>query len=91
MLHDLPKISDAMLKDITDKILRSCHRMSALVKNLLVLADLDTLPPGSLETREVAVILENCGHELHKLHPDVGLTLKLSDEHACIHIDSGVD
>ncbi|MCG8672615.1 MAG: hypothetical protein MI867_24650, partial [Pseudomonadales bacterium] len=59
MLHDLPEISETMLEDITDKIVRNCHRMSVLVKNLLVLADLDNLPKASLKEHDLLVILEN--------------------------------
>ena len=42
-LKDLPEISDVMLEDIFEKILRNCKRMDDIVKNLLILTDLDHL------------------------------------------------
>lgn len=42
-LQELKQISDGMLEDIFEKILRSCHRMDQIVKNLLILTDLDHL------------------------------------------------
>ncbi|MCB1108862.1 MAG: GHKL domain-containing protein, partial [Chlamydiia bacterium] len=90
MLHDLPEISESMLEDITDKIVRNCHRMSALVKNLLVLADLDNLPQACLEERDLLVILENCQHQLHTLHPEVQITIDSPKDAFIVNVDSAL-
>ena len=87
MLHDLPEISETMLEDITDKIVRNCHRMSVLVKNLLVLADLDNLPKASLKEHDLLVILENCRHQLLALHPDITITIDAPSEALILSID----
>ena len=87
MLHDLPEISESMLEDITDKIMRNCHRMSALVKNLLVLADLDNLPQTCLEERDVSIILEDCRHQLQVIHPEVDIHLKVKQEPLLVNVD----
>ena len=90
MLHDLPEISESMLEDITDKIVRNCHRMSALVKNLLVLADLDNLPKACLEERDLIVVLENCQHQLQAIHPDVEVVFQPPKETFSVNVDSAL-
>ncbi len=90
MLHDLPEISESMLEDITDKIVRNCYRMSALVKNLLVLADLDNLPKTCLEERDLIVVLENCHHQLQAIHPDVELIFEPPLQNYAVNVDSAL-
>ncbi|MCP5492218.1 MAG: PAS domain-containing protein [Chlamydiales bacterium] len=88
MLHDLPEISASMLEDITEKIVRNCHRMSALVKNLLVLADLDNLPKASLEERDLFIVLDSCRHQLQTVHPDVKLDICEQEDEIIVKVDS---
>lgn len=90
MLHDLPEISASMLEDITEKIVRNCHRMSALVKNLLVLADLDNLPKANLEERDLFVVLDNCRHQLQTVHPEVKLDILEPEIEVTVKIDSAL-
>lgn len=90
MLHDLPEISASMLEDITEKIVRNCHRMSALVKNLLVLADLDNLPKAALEERDLFVVLDNCRHQLQTVHPEVKLDILEPEAEVIVKIDSAL-
>ena len=87
MLHDLPEISESMLEDITEKIVRNCHRMSVLVKNLLVLADLDNLPKAALKENDLMVIIENCRHELSALHPGMELDINAIKQALILNID----
>ena len=87
MLHDLPEISESMLTEITEKIVRNCHRMSALVQNLLVLADLDNLSQTALKKCDVGLILENCRHQLLTIHPDVEVNIEKTKEPVYIHVD----
>lgn len=87
MLHDLPEISEAMLSEITEKIVRNCHRMSALVQNLLVLADLDNLSQTALQKCDVGLILENCRHQLLSIHSDVEINIEKPKEPTYINVD----
>ena len=48
-IQDLPEISEAMVEDFIGKIVRNCHRMNSLVKNLLILTDLDSLSKARLQ------------------------------------------
>jgi PAS domain S-box-containing protein len=68
-LKDLPEISDVMLEDIFEKILRNCKRMDDIVKNLLILTDLDHLYKPNKEPFELYSILDNSRHMIQEIYP----------------------
>lgn len=70
-INDLPKISEGMLHDFTEKILRNCERMEGLVKNLLTLADLDYLPKAKMQECDLVGLIENCSQTLLSVYPKV--------------------
>lgn len=69
-LQDLPELSQEMLHDITEKILRSCHRMDNLVKSLLTLADIESLPLSNLQKIDLIQLIENCIEHLSTVRPE---------------------
>lgn len=68
-LEDIQDISKEMLDSITQKILNSCHRMQGLVKNLLLLSDLDQTT--CLKKKECALmsVVENAIEQLLLVYP----------------------
>jgi len=70
-IYDLPEISEAMLQDFTEKIVRNCERMDNLVKNLLTLADLDYLPKARMQECDLVGLVDNCSQTLLDLNPDI--------------------
>jgi len=74
-IKDLPEISEAMLSDIFDKILRSCTRMDDIVKNLLILTDLDHLLKAKAQAFDVLALLEHARQTLIEQHPDITVDL----------------
>jgi two-component system phosphate regulon sensor histidine kinase PhoR len=68
-LQDMPQLPREMVVEITEKIVRSCERMNALVKNLLMLADLENLPALRLQECDLVALLENCRDHLQSTHP----------------------
>lgn len=68
-IYDIPEISEAMLTEFTEKIVRNCQRMDNLVKNLLTLADLDYLPKARLQEVDLVGLVDNCSHTLLAIHP----------------------
>lgn len=69
-LQDLPEVSDAMLEGIFEKILRSCKRMDDIVKNLLILTDLDHLFKPNMKSFDLLALLDNCKHSILELYPE---------------------
>ncbi|MBI3211673.1 MAG: GHKL domain-containing protein [Simkania negevensis] len=74
-MRDLPEISEAMLEDFTEKIVRNCERMDNLVKNLLTLADLDRHPLSNLQECDLVSLLENTIQTILFLHPEVRIEM----------------
>ncbi len=74
-IKDLPEVSEAMLEDIFDKILRNCSRMDDIVKNLLVLTDLDHLFALKKTPCDVAAVLDNVSYILKERHPKVEINV----------------
>ncbi len=70
-IQDLPEISEAMVEDFIGKIVRNCHRMNNLVKSLLLLADLDSLPKARLQECDLVALLENAIQTILSLHKNV--------------------
>ncbi|MBS3905269.1 MAG: PAS domain-containing protein [Simkania sp.] len=79
-LQDLPEISAEMLHDITDKILRSCHRMDHLIKSLLVLADIENLPLANLQNYNLGQLIEECREHLLSVKPDARVEIIIHGE-----------
>lgn len=70
-INDLPEISEGMLMDFTEKIMRSCERMEGLVKNLLTLADLDYLPKAKMQECDLVGLIESCSQTLLSVYPNI--------------------
>ena len=90
ILHDMPEISSAMFEDIVEKILRNCQRMEQLVKNLLLLADLDYAFQIQPFECDLVSLVEQCIHNILLVHPEVQIeTLSNADE-VFANIDVGL-
>lgn len=86
-LHDVPEISSAMLEDITDKIVRNCHRMNTLVKNLLLLADLDSFSKTRLQSCDLVTLIDDSSQTLLSLHPEVMVETLYNKQEVIASID----
>ncbi len=74
-LQDLPELSLEMLGEITEKIVRNCQRMENLVKSLLTLSDLETLPYSRFQECDLCQVIESCRHLLAPCHPQAQVEL----------------
>ncbi len=70
-LQDIPDITQEMLHDIVEKIVRNCQRMDTLVRNLLTLADIENLPLSNLRPCNLIALVEECRQRLNFVHPEV--------------------
>ena len=87
-LQDLPDLSQEMLHEITEKIVRTCGRLDKLVRSLITLADIENLSDNRLKSVNLFLIAENCKHLLLTAHPNVEITLESELESATIVGDS---
>ncbi len=88
-LQDLPEISPEMLGDITEKIVRNCERMEGLVKNLLLLADIENIPKSRFHECDVVSLIENCVQTLLTVYPDA--QVKIHKDHPEVLIPADPD
>ncbi len=79
-LQDMPELPREMVVDITEKIVRNCQRMDNLVKNLLVLADIENLPETRFQECDVGLLIEDCRQVVLAVY-----------ENAQIHIEKGAE
>jgi two-component system phosphate regulon sensor histidine kinase PhoR len=86
-LQDLPSISPAMLSEVTEKIVRNCHRMDSLVKNLLILADIEYVPETRFQNCDIVALSDNCRHLLSTLSPASCIDIENSHEQIMVEAD----
>ncbi len=87
-LKDLPEISADMLDEIIDKIVRNCIRMNNLIKNLLLLADLDYLSRARMQKNSLIPIIENCCHTLLTAYQNTHIETFYNKEQIPIYADA---
>ncbi len=86
-LQDLPSVSAPMLNEITEKIVRNCHRMDTLVKNLLTLSDIEYVPDSRFYPCDVVALADNCRHLLLTLSPTTRVDIEKSHDKIIIEAD----
>jgi len=74
-LHDNPELPETTLQDITDKIVRNCNRMTTLIKDLLVLSDIENLPTSRLLECDLVHLLQQCKQTLLTVYPDAKVVI----------------
>ncbi len=79
-LHDLPELPKEMVGDITEKIVRNCQRMDNLIKNLLMLADIENIPESRFQACDLVALLESCRHVVLTVYEDAEITIENSEE-----------
>ncbi len=87
-LHDLPDISKEMLREITEKIVRTSGRLDKLVRSLLTLADIENLSDERFMPVDLESLIENCRHFLLAAHPEANVSIECEIPHAKIFADS---
>ncbi len=86
-LSDLPDISKELLKDITEKIVRTCGRLDKLVKSLLTLSDIENLSDDKFRPTDLVLLTENCKHLLLTAHRNAVVTFHTELNRAIIVAD----
>lgn len=80
-LHDNPELSRETQEEITSKIMRNCQRMTALIKDLLTLADIENIPTSRLMECDVHDLIQRCCHMLLEVFPDTEIKIDKPSDH----------
>ena len=86
-LHDLPDLSQEMLKEISEKILKTSIRLEMLVKSLLTLADIEGFDEEQLQPVELIPIAETCVENLRISHPHARVAIHRKESSIFIRAD----
>jgi two-component system phosphate regulon sensor histidine kinase PhoR len=80
-LHDNPELPQNMVEEITSKIVRNCHRMTVLIKDLLTLADIDNIPMSRLSECDLHELTVRCCTMLAEVFPDAMIEIDKEQGH----------
>lgn len=78
-LYDNPELPEEMTKSITEKIVKNCSRMELLIKDLLALADIESLSKSRLETFNLIEMLERIKTTVLELFNNAKIEIKPLD------------
>lgn len=83
-LHDNPDLPIETQQEVTEKIVRNCQRMTALIKDLLTLADIENIPSSRLTDCNLEDLMQRCVAMLLEVFPDT--QIELEQNQAGIHL-----
>lgn len=79
-LHDNPGLPQETQNEVTAKIVRNCNRMTALIKDLLTLADIENIPASRLTNCDLLALSQRCESMLHEVFPDAVVNIDQKQE-----------
>jgi two-component system, OmpR family, phosphate regulon sensor histidine kinase PhoR len=74
-LHDNPDLPPETQREVTNKIVRNCNRMAALIKDLLTLADIENIPSSRLSSCDLYDLSERCRSMVLEVFPDAQISI----------------
>lgn len=86
-LHDNPGLPVETVEEVTNKIVRNCNRMAALIKDLLTLADIENIPSSRLCNCDVVALTSRCRSMLHEVFPQAKVVIESAEEEITITAD----
>ncbi len=79
-LQDMKDLPKEIVEDILEKIVRNCHRMDTLVKNLLTLADIESLPLTNPQYCDLECLVEECKRVVLSVYPEASIEIVKNSE-----------
>ncbi len=74
-LHDNPDLPPEIYQTVTDKIVRNCIRMENIIKDLLILTDVENIPESRLEECDLEQIIRKCKATVEGIHPSAKISV----------------
>ena len=87
MFKENPDLNESMQEEMLDKILSNCHRMEALVKNLLALTDIENLPQSQFKECDLTDCIHDCATSIQSVNKNAKVLLNLPEHHATVMAD----
>jgi two-component system, OmpR family, phosphate regulon sensor histidine kinase PhoR len=86
-LQDNPDLSREMQLEVTSKIVKSCIRMTTLIKDLLTLSDIDNIPLSRFHLCDLYELCQECVMMLHEAHPSAEVLIHQIKEGISFYAD----
>ncbi len=83
-LHDNPELPTETRQEITDKIVRNCKRLTNVIKDLLILSDIENIPPSRIIECDLTALANDCREMLLEIFPQATVLVEKDDEEDCI-------
>lgn len=74
-LHDNPDLSLEIREDVTGKIVNNCERMNNLIKDLLILTDVENLPESRLHECNLSELIAKSCATVEAVYPDAKIEM----------------
>jgi two-component system, OmpR family, phosphate regulon sensor histidine kinase PhoR len=79
-LQDMKDLPKEIVEEILEKIVRNCQRMDTLVKNLLTLADIESVPLANMQYCDLEDLVTECVRIVSAVYPKARIQIiKKSD------------
>lgn len=75
-LHDNPELPKETYLEATTKIVNNCKRMTALIKDLLILTDVENIPEFRLIECDLNELVEKCCNTVKDVYPDANIVIE---------------
>lgn len=89
-LQDMKNLPQDMMDDILEKIVRNCHRMDNLVKNLLTLADIENIPLMNTQYCDLEALLQECKRVVLSIYPLASIQIQKPLGSITAEVDPGL-
>lgn len=86
-LHDNPTLPQDIMIDVTAKIVRNCQRMAALIKDLLVLSDVENIPSSYLSNTDIKRLVSRCVSMLLEVFPEAQINIDSPDQEVYLTVE----
>ncbi len=87
-LHDHPDLPVETSREIIEKVMRNCLRMGRIVKDLLVLTDIDSMVDIRSTKCDIEEIIHHCSQTVKELYPNSNIEIqKDSDDPFSLYAD----
>lgn len=81
-LHDNPELPQITRMEVTETIVNNCKRMTELIKDLLILSDIDNIPNSRLVECDLFHIVKGCVDTVQHIYPKTPMIIHKPRRHS---------
>lgn len=75
-LHDNPQLPENVIQEITGKMVKNCNRMTSLIKDLLLLSDVENPIHFHREACNLANLCQHCADIVQEIYPEADIQIE---------------